>query len=213
MHVDILECYPLCFIKDMGKYEKFTRRKCTAGIYSATIGSDGQVRPCSHSNRVYGSILTEDMVTIFARMSEWKTGELLPRKCLKCTFLKKCSGGCRCEAEYAGNIKNLDPYASDPSSIIPFLEINQIEIDIDPMTKILVKLDLKFRKEDFGYLIWKNNNVTMVDEEAGILLKKMQQTEMTLVDAATISCSKPEDVTAMIKDLITQNFIRLDQTT
>lgn len=207
MPVSVLECYPHCFLKDMSKYAKFAQHKCSAGITASAIGPDGQVRPCSHSNRTYGSIFTEDLTAIYARMTEWRTGELLPEKCLTCAYFAACSGGCRCEAEYAGSISGMDPYATDPSRVAQLSPLAQTGIDISPKTRVLVNPHVRFRDEDFGCVLWKNNSVVMVDQGAGALLRRLQETEMTLAEATAVSGSDAEQIFTVLKGLVSKKMV------
>lgn len=207
--VDILECYPLCFIGDIEKYEMFAKRKCSAGVFSGTIAPDGQVRPCSHSNKNYGSIFNEDLSIIYSRMDEWRTGELLPQKCIECPYLARCSGGCRCEAEYAGNICGMDPYASDPSDVkLSVLKI--IAKDKIKSTAIIsIKQEVRFRKEEFGYILWKKNSVVVLDIEAGLLLLRLKVAKMTISEMADVSGSSIDEVSGVISGLLSKKIVSL----
>lgn len=207
MPVNVLECYPQCFFEDTSKYTKFAQHKCSAGITTGTVGPDGKVRPCSHSNRTYGSIFVEDLTSIYSRMTEWRTGELLPKKCLECDFFTSCSGGCRCEAEYAGDICGMDPYATDPSRVISSTAQPRSEINIGPETRVLVDPCVQFREEEFGFILWKNHSVAMVGKEAGMLLERLQETEMTIADAATVSGSNVQKIFTVLKDLVPKKMV------
>lgn len=57
--IDALEGYPLCGVKDLGTYTFAKDRRCTAGINTIAIGSDGTVRPCAHFDVAYGNLLRE----------------------------------------------------------------------------------------------------------------------------------------------------------
>lgn len=210
INVGYLECYPLCFLQDIAKFENFAKRKCSAGVSVVAIGPDGQVRPCSHSNRLYGNILSEDLITIYSRMSEWRTGELLPDKCIKCEYITKCTGGCRCEAEYAGNINGLDPYAGNPSEVVlpQNNHVNSRKIEINLDTIFSVKKAVKFRKESFGYVVWLNGATVFVDDEAGLLLKEAQNNKMSLSQAVLQFGSKADEISDILMSIVSKNMVR-----
>ncbi|MDD5693586.1 MAG: radical SAM protein [Patescibacteria group bacterium] len=201
IQVDILESYPLCLIGDTVRYAKFARRRCSAGILSGTVGPDGQVRPCSHSNRTYGNILEDDLAVIYSRMNEWRTGELLPEKCLLCEHFAICSGGCRCEAEHASTIRGMDPFATNSDDVILPQEEATNGFEIMGTTLFSVEPDVKFREEEFGYVLRRKRSVTMVGKEAGLLLKELQKTAMTLEEAAHFSHADTEKVAVVLKGL------------
>ena len=210
LSVDALEPYPLCFLGDIEKYEKFARRRCSAGVTSATIGADGQVRPCSHSNRMYGNIFEEDMFTIYSRMSEWRTGELVPEKCLACEYFVSCSGGCRCEAEYHGDIRGMDPCALSPADVVPKPKKVMPRLALEPESMVSINPDVRFRKEDFGYVLWKMNKVALVGKEAGELLLELQATAMTFEDAVSISGSDNDKVSVVLMELERKKMVNLE---
>lgn len=70
MNINVLECYPLCLIKDGEKYSELISRNCAAGINTLTIGANGDIRPCSHSNLFYGNIFEENLESIWRKMQE-----------------------------------------------------------------------------------------------------------------------------------------------
>jgi len=153
MVTDILECYPLCFISEVEKFEKFTRHKCRGGITSATISSNGDLRSCSHSDQNYGNIFTEPLERIWMKMDEWRDNSLIPQTCLSCTHFRRCSGGCRMEAKYYGKIDGMDPFASRPEDVVlsrvDGSEENELR-QIMAGEKLKITADLKKRREKFG---------------------------------------------------------------
>lgn len=181
MRVDVLECYPLCFFEDPTEIAQFANHGCSAGTTTCTIGPDGEVRPCSHSDKTYGNLLLEDLPTIFAKMAEWRNDELLPEQCQSCQFVRQCSGGCRYEAKYAtGSLTGMDPLAT--GEVIPHPR-NQV-IAPSP-TELLngvisVKQSVRFREEGDAYVLWMDGAVIVVDQDAGSLLRRLQSRGMGL---------------------------------
>lgn len=209
MQVDILECYPMCFFGDVQRYARFARRKCTAGVSSATVGPDGTVRPCSHSSMTYGSLLEEDLPRIHSRMAVWRTGALLPKTCGTCEHLGDCSGGCRCEAEYAGDITGMDPLAKGPLAVVPKRDDALGRPAVSQMTRVSVPSSVRIRQENFGYVVWRDGSMAMVGSEAGLLLLKLQEGEMSVEEATSYSGCEPGKVEAVLVGLAVKGLARL----
>lgn len=111
--VGVLESYPLCAVKEIDRYESFIGRRCMAGVTTVTIGATGDVRPCSHLDVSYGNIFTESLPLIWEKMSEWRSGDLLPQDCKECAAFAWCGGGCRMESKMRNQLLTApDPYRS-----------------------------------------------------------------------------------------------------
>jgi radical SAM protein with 4Fe4S-binding SPASM domain len=95
--VDILEVFPTCLFTDSPKeiQEIFSKRMCTAGNTTLTIGSEGNIRVCSYDQESYGNILEEDFKTIWKKMEKWRDNSLLPQECKDCIIVDSCGGGCK----------------------------------------------------------------------------------------------------------------------
>jgi radical SAM protein with 4Fe4S-binding SPASM domain len=158
--VDALEGYPLCGVKDLAKHHFANHRRCTAGINSMAIGSDGNVRPCSHFDTVYGNLLTEDLSVVWDRFSDWRAGMYLPPVCKSCKLLGVCGGGCRMEAKMrSGNVSGPDPYCvpEDVDSALTSLQIHissQHNTDLDILGGAVFSVQTyRQRSEPFGLTI------------------------------------------------------------
>jgi radical SAM protein with 4Fe4S-binding SPASM domain len=188
--VDILECYPLCFFGDVAKYEKFAKRSCSAGVSSATIGSDGSVRPCSHSNRIYGNILEEGLSAIYHKMTEWRSGDLLPQKCLECSHFKRCTGGCRCEAEYYGEVTDMDPLAYGPEQVTLPPKTPKAEVDVYS-GRLTSARNIRIRREEFGVVVRLGRQTILLDSEGSELIKLLHSKECSFSEIlSTLSCDE-----------------------
>lgn len=153
--IDVLECYPLCAFPNDAKYAKLAKHACTAGVTTCTIGANGAVRACSHAHQEYGSIYEENLSDIWGRMSEWRTGELLPAKCRSCTYLKKCTGGCRIEAYCAGSLTGMDPLAQEFETLESLVSASSEATDfVEDTTPLQLAETLSMREEAFGYAAW-----------------------------------------------------------
>jgi len=101
IRVDILEVLPTCLFTDYDGtnireiVKIFSKRMCTAGNTTITIGSEGDVRVCSFARESYGSILRDDFKKIWSRMKKWRDDSLLPLECRDCTIVDSCGGGCK----------------------------------------------------------------------------------------------------------------------
>lgn len=212
IHVDVLECYPYCFVKDLEKYSRFvSSRRCSAGVTSSTVDPIGNVRPCSHSDRIYGNLLAEDIETIYNRMTEWRTGELLPKECMDCEYFLECSGGCRCEAEYEDRINSMDPYCSDPSEIISYKRPRSryYEFKMDDVVSVLDGLQI--REEKFGYILHRSGNYLMVSKDCGELIKELFENELTVDQCLNFSSSNIDDFRKVFSMLKYKKLVNTNQ--
>ncbi|OGZ72911.1 MAG: hypothetical protein A2998_02495 [Candidatus Staskawiczbacteria bacterium RIFCSPLOWO2_01_FULL_37_25b] len=179
MEVDVLECYPLCLISDISKYSFFARRSCTAGVTTCTIGPTGNVRPCSHADMVYGNMFEENLIEIWQKMSDWRNGQYIPDKCHACQFVERCSGGCRMEAKYRGDIRGEDPFMSNPEEVSPCNITSKNNI-FNEFEKLKVNPRIKFRDEDFGATAIVPGNAVFLNADAVLILQNLlEQQEFT----------------------------------
>jgi radical SAM protein with 4Fe4S-binding SPASM domain len=163
--VDILECYPLCFFPNSKKYSIFASHRCMAGISTCTIGANGEVRPCSHADLIYGNIFKESLTNIWGKMEEWRLGQFVPSGCKKCKYLKYCSGGCRMESfYYTGKINGVDPWAKVENQNLLDLDLliekdqNENDITLNEKDYLRLNSSLRIRSEDFGIILSTNTN-------------------------------------------------------
>ena len=180
LNVDVLESYPLCGIKEVGRYKKFTGRKCLAGVTTFTIASDGNIRPCSHLDISYGNIFTESINDIWIRMEEWRRGDFLPSDCKGCKLLKLCGGGCRMEAKMrAESLSALDPYSS-PNDVSFCDEILKSHHRKDEMSDKKISFfalnKVKWRKEPFGTtVVASKRSRVFLDEDGTKVLEQFKE--------------------------------------
>lgn len=160
MHTEILGCYPKCTLLPRKEYRKFFSRICVAGKTTVTIGSDGSVRPCSHSDTSYGNIIKEDLRDIWLRMEPWRNQTYVPETCKKCPLIDTCTCGCRVEAQHHGDISGMDRHAV-PGNIEMFPPIKTPAIlDVETARrfflnkKFVLNKNLRFRNESFGGIIF-----------------------------------------------------------
>lgn len=161
INVNALEGYPLCGVKDLETHSFASHKRCTAGINSMAVGSDGSVRPCPHFDLSYGSLITEDLPTVWERMNDWRAGTFLPVGCKACQLLGVCGGGCRMEAKVCcGNPSAPDPYCV-PEDVNYALQSLQNHLKSQPKEMVSVGksgwfnvLQHRCRKEPFGMIVY-----------------------------------------------------------
>ncbi|HNW96585.1 MAG TPA: radical SAM protein [Candidatus Paceibacterota bacterium] len=170
MNVDILECYPLCLIGDLSKYSHFARHKCTAGVTTCTISPSGDMRPCSHANMIYGNVFKENMIDIWMKMVDWRGAQYVPDECQSCEFVGRCSGGCRMEASYHGDIKGKDPFMSGPEDVKIQPTVDKNDKSILTM-KLKVSPQLKIRDESFGATVTVPSGTLFLNKDAVFILR------------------------------------------
>jgi len=161
MDVGILECYPLCSYGLPDKYPFVAERRCSAGVTTITIGSNGDVRPCSHSDKVYGNMAKEGLRKSWESMGDQRDGSLLPQVCRTCELLSHCSGGCRVDAFCCSSRYDaLDPYAN-PGLVKQIVPGKRDIGRIDDAERFSVSPRLKFREETIGILCTDPNTMAI----------------------------------------------------
>lgn len=155
LNTDSLEFYPMCFFEKQETRDFAGNRICNAGKTACTIGPDGLVRPCSHANQVYGSVLEGDegLKKAWLNLQGWRTERYIPEECGQCSIRNLCRGGCRTEAfAMSGSLEAPDPYAvfsRPPLEMSPPKDIhikNEAHYEFHP--------GIKTRQEDFGGIIF-----------------------------------------------------------
>lgn len=212
INVDVLECYPLCLLWENPKYFIFANHKCTAGISTATIWSNWDVRSCNHSNKTYGNILHENLTDIWKKMWERRSGELLPKQCLSCNYISKCTWGCRMEAESKGNIKELDPFAK-PENLnnIPQLLLNKQSKPIDLLkSNLQVNLKISFREEKDLSLINVGDGAVAITKDSWQFIKILSERKSFFIeDIAKEFSIDIKELNSFLSNLWKKNFITI----
>ncbi|MBQ7733897.1 MAG: radical SAM protein [Synergistaceae bacterium] len=127
LDVDFSVCVPDCAFDSEEEYLEIDKGDCYAGSIAYSIGTGGEVKACQCDIKTYGNILRDNFEDIYARMSEWRNGGMIPQECQDCNRAYICRGGCRVEAfAYEGNRKKLPTFANLKN--IPVNYHKQIEI-------------------------------------------------------------------------------------
>ncbi|KKT57253.1 MAG: Radical SAM domain-containing protein [Candidatus Giovannonibacteria bacterium GW2011_GWC2_44_9] len=177
--VDILGCYPKCFLAGTPAYQRFSHRTCVAGYTTVTIGADGKVRPCSHLETSYGNIFHKPLADIWQEMDGWREGEFIPEECHGCPVVTACRGGCRVNTLTSG-LKNMDCYA-DTRRLVGLSQerlVSHLSEEIsDIPTKVMVCPQVGFRNEPFGALVYRTDPlaIVLVNHSAVVFLKTVAE--------------------------------------
>lgn len=156
LKVDIFEAIPKCaFPKDIdaSKY-RFYKRKCSAGVQSFTVDSEGYVRPCSHNPDVYGNILSDSQSEIVGNMSDWVNYSYIPAECAECNLLFDCLGGCRVGSYgRTGTFSAPDPWMNK-ERFVSDGNFYEKASEVTSATRIAVRNDLSMRRVKNNYLLY-----------------------------------------------------------
>jgi radical SAM protein with 4Fe4S-binding SPASM domain len=211
MEVSTLECYPLCSYLSQIKYPYISERKCSAGVTTCSVGVRGDVRACTHDGRVYGNICIDGLDGSWNKMDEWRSGELLPEVCKKCSVFAFCSGGCRVDAEYSCGARNgLDPYAKPEN--VPLVTVEQPDYQkvIIDGKKMCVGKELRFRDENFCVLCSTKKHIISplpLTHDTRNLLKNFSDICFTSEDISRYTGLELSDVEVLCKTFIFEGLI------
>jgi radical SAM protein with 4Fe4S-binding SPASM domain len=144
-------CIPTCFVD-----VDLPTKGCTSGFTHCTIDPLGNVRPCTHSPFVLGSLLTQDIAKIWDSEPLWEWRNLIPGTCLGCSAFSQCRGGCRATAYHQRQAQ--DPLIDSPlnSPSTPSTQPLKLSRHARPIP------NYKLRHENFGlYLINRNRHISV----------------------------------------------------
>ena len=208
LKVDSLTTYPMCLLKDMSRYGEFlSKRNCSAGKTGCTIGADGQVRPCGHSDLTYGNAIEESLLDIWPRLEAWRDGSMLPQECKDCKFVVQCTGGCRMDCKYYGCISGMDPYATGKDFEYVPKKPEPIPL-VEPWARFKVNPALKLREESFGTaLIVAGSFKSVVTADSAELLSELGQSAFSVNEIAEKYGLETEEARKFFSGLRVQRVI------
>lgn len=212
LDVGVLECYPLCGHADPERYSFVADRRCSAGVTTCTIGADGGVRPCSHSEVVYGNIAIDGLARAWQNMTDQRDGSQLPQTCKSCSLLAECSGGCRVDAMCCnGQYDTLDPYAR-PEQVSIIKLIPRFPERIGKGLHFKVESTLHTREESFGVLCASAETASMpalLTHDTRDLLAALNQSSFTTEDISAVTGASLEDAETLCAMLVRDKVIRV----
>jgi radical SAM protein with 4Fe4S-binding SPASM domain len=96
-------------------YDSYEVSRCTAGLTWCAISPRGQVRPCTAMSMVAGSLLQDNLESIWCNspiLKQLRKMQAIPGTCKKCRFFHRCMGGCRAAAlACGGKLDSHDPWS------------------------------------------------------------------------------------------------------
>jgi len=188
LRVDIMESIPKCLMpaKAFELELPFVFRSCHAGKRNGTIGTSGDVRPCSHNPRIFGNLLTENINEIWDEMSNWRQSSgNFHMDCLGCDMFNRCGGGCRIDAATrCGTSDARHPYMTQKLSN-PMAQPKSISLS----SEVVIRSAKSFqsRPENGGWLVAPGSarNIIHVNQATyDFLLATRELPSMTLSELA-----------------------------
>jgi len=144
-------------------FEPNSSAGCLAGVAYIAIDPWGNVRPCSHTPTIVGSLLKNSLAELWhgPEMQTWRN--LMPQECKTCAAYSICHGGCRVMAE-------IRPTHRDPLRLEPLKSFSSspIELELPSNGKPVFKALL--REETFGYSILHSGRIMVIRKEAKTLI-------------------------------------------
>ncbi len=149
-------CIPQCFMEN-------SSNGCLAGVAYVTIDPWGNVRPCSHSPTIVGSLFRQSIEELWhsEKMDAWR--DLMPPECETCAAYAICHGGCRASIEFRPEKR--DPLRGEP--------LSEFSRDSEPLKLYagwhpVAKYEI--RREEFGFVLLRGNAVVPVPFESAPVL-------------------------------------------
>ena len=214
LFVDALEHYAYCLIGDLAAFPRLTKRRCSAGVTSCTIGADGTIRPCSHAPLTYGNVFDDGFLAAWDSMKEWRDGSIIPQKCQSCRYLNQCSGGCRVEALVVnGSLDAMDPYATSEEDVTSLPE-RQLPPANFSQTVLSVNEPLARRKEIYGTVVsggGGRGEVTFINEETDQFLQMLIGRGPTEVGALKEAYQLDDKSTGFLWSLLERDVLKTAQ--
>lgn len=196
LNVDTLEANPACAYSE----EHFgrVRRFCTAGKTTATVGCNGEIRPCNRLPLVYGNI-SDGFSPAWGSMKICRENEWIPEACAPCKVRARCGGGCKADAliEY-GDLSKPDPLCD--LSNLPILPKKAL-LTVTSETFIVNPL-IKIRPESFGAIAYINiaNWLPITMELALLLLEGGIITTSDLARVLGVSIDSVQQTAGVLVD-------------
>ncbi len=148
---------PQCFVEN-------STQGCHAGVSYVAIDPWGNVRPCTFSPTIIGSLQKSSMYELWhsAEMDAWR--ELMPKECITCAAYSICHGGCRALIELRPDRR--DPLRKEPlSNLSTPPRVYRLPANARP------HLVARIRPEPFGYALLGGGHVLPVTSEARPILE------------------------------------------
>lgn len=206
---DSLEFYPMCAFDTQDARDFTGNRMCSAGKSTCTIGFDGEVRPCSHASQIYGNVQENgSLAGSWRNLQPWRTIQLIPTECDRCSVRNICRGGCRSEAfATSGKLNAPNPDCDFTNPVLPRSPLAQRDINLSANFRFHPKV--KYREEDFGGILYRNPAkwVCVTSEMLDFYKVTGKERFGLAVLANALRVDKIEDVAATAKELIGKQIL------
>ncbi len=219
LRVDVLEPVARCLFSEEEEDEFirfFYQRNCAAAVMSCAISSTGYMRPCIHSDVVFGNVLQEGLSAVWHKMDPWTSHKILPQDCHSCAAVVICEGGCRMAAKLInGAYDAKDMYMTGP--IHDLERIHKLPHgkgggeDISAKTMLRRNLSCKVRKEEFGYVVMSDGGVYFITEAAHDFVEYLESLCSFSIESLVLAGHIEGDVSQAIKDLWTANILERER--
>ncbi len=181
LNVDTLEPIARCLFKEDEEKDFiyfFGNRICSAAVSSCVVSPKGNIRPCIHADKEFGSILKEGLSVIWRKMISWSSADMLPKECAGCNANFICEGGCRMSAKLtSGKYNGEDMYMTEP--IMDMDRISKLPKnhppDVNINTPLKINPKIFSRKEKFGWIVYIGNNVEFCTENGFTFILKLKE--------------------------------------
>ncbi len=217
LNIDILEPLARCLFtaEEEKEFARFLgNRTCSAAVSSCAISSKGFMRPCIQSDAIYGNVLPDKFLDVWASMAEWSSPEILPKKCLECHSVMSCEGGCRMSAKItSGSYNGPDMYMTEPLFDPERISIPQTEKDTECELKTndLFEFNKRciIRREEGGYVTYTANRLEYLTPKGFDFLSLMKRLEFFSIASLAKETGYSEDnLKPVVKKFLGSNVIK-----
>ena len=189
---------------------------CCAGISDCAISPTGDLRPCIMATDIGGNILKDGWDSAWKGVSRWREPSMIPTKCLDCSVVDSCGGGCRAAAKATtGEYNGRDPYMLEPlEDRITIKEYKEVKGKIIGYQDNIRFVDsVKTRKEDFGGIFINDENYLFLEKDAFDFIKDILKYNgsFTILDLIGKYDIKKEEVHDFFQVLLDEGYIVLEE--
>lgn len=195
--ISIANCIPACVLD-----EKMYTKACSAGVSFGCICTNGDVKICSESKEVLGTVNSSTTLKEIWNgelIKKYRSLEWMNARCKSCKSFRVCKGGCKAESQDAFGADKL--FMEKNNRVLDSIAESYLKLNIRCVKKeidklILIKYNMAFyiesaAQEIIDYMIeqrrWKVKDILSVfsniygEQEISILLVDMYEKELLKV--------------------------------
>ena len=110
---------------------------------------------------------------IWKKITQWREHVSYPAECKDCVFIPDCRGGCRLASKLCfDNYTAKDPWARDP---VNNYRRKTVLSDFDPHCSYKLLSDLRWRKENGGFLMYFDTGHLLVNSDGLDFVRQLPQ--------------------------------------